>query len=49
MNTYDFDYIVASEIENTYMDRFHLNYGYMPVIRIKYGVPEDMATRYDDA
>lgn len=49
MNTRDFSSIVASELRNIYMERFHLDESHMPELRRRYGVPEEFATAYDDA
>ncbi|KAH7688673.1 hypothetical protein IHE45_03G046700 [Dioscorea alata] len=49
MNTRDFSSIVASELRNIYMERFHLDETHMPELRRRYGVPEEFATAYDDA
>lgn len=40
---------IASELQNIYMKRFHLEPRHMPILRKRYGVFVDMETTYDEA
>lgn len=48
MRPSDFSTIVA-ELQDIYMEQYHIDPQYMPQLHRRYGVTREMATTYDDA